>query len=150
MMAQEFMDLPVLSRVFRTIGVIPVARSGRDMAATRAALRALHDGKVLGIFPEGRIETSDELMPFQSGVALMAMKTAVPVYPAYLDGTQRGLSMLTGFLQAQRAVIAFGPAVEFDRTDTGRDGQERATDAIQQAVETLRQRAGRTRTRLVK
>jgi hypothetical protein len=47
--------------------------------------------------------------------------------------------MLSGFLQAQRARIAFGPAVEFDRADTGRDRQEQATVAIQGAVESLRQ-----------
>ncbi|MEO6436841.1 MAG: lysophospholipid acyltransferase family protein [Tepidisphaeraceae bacterium] len=141
MMAAEFMDLPVLSGMFKTIGIIPVARSGRDMAATRAAMRALHEGQILGIFPEGKIESGSELLPFQSGVALMAMKTGVPVYPAYLDGSQRGLSMLTGFLQAQRAVIAFGMAVEFDRSDPGREGQERATAAIRGAVETLRRQA---------
>ena len=140
MMAQEYLDLPVLSRVFRAVGVIPVARSGRDTAATRAALRALHHGQVLGIFPEGRIEPGDELLEFQSGVALMAMKTGVPVYPVFLDGTQRRLPMKRAFAEAQRAVIAFGPEVQFDHTDSSREGQERATAAIQGAVEGLRRR----------
>jgi 1-acyl-sn-glycerol-3-phosphate acyltransferase len=143
MMAQEFYDLPGLNWIFRTVGVIPVARSGRDTTATRAAMRALHNGQILGIFPEGRIEPTSDLLPFQSGVALMATKTGVPVYPAYLDGSQRGLPMLSGFVQAQRAVLAFGPEIRFDREDDSREGQERATAAIQQAVESLRQRARR-------
>ena len=140
MMAKEFLDLPALSWVFRTVGVIPVARSGRDTAATRAAMRALHEGRILGIFPEGRIEPADELLPFQSGVALMALKTGVPVYPAYLDGSQRGLSMLMAFVQAQRARIAFGPPVMLDGQDAGRADHDAATLAIQRAVESLRGR----------
>src|SRR2546423_79348 len=58
MMASEYYELPGLNWVFRTIGAIPVDRSGRDLAATRAALRALQRGGVLGVFPEGRIETT--------------------------------------------------------------------------------------------
>ena len=55
MMAKEFYDMPGVKWAFRLIGAIPVARSGRDATATRAAIRALHDGQILGIFPEGRI-----------------------------------------------------------------------------------------------
>ena len=139
--------MPGLSWVFRQVGVIPVARSGRDTAATRAAMRALHNGQLLGIFPEGRIEPGDELLPFQSGVALMAMKTGVSVYPVYLDGTQRRLSMLRGFLEAQRAAIAFGSAVAFNRGNDTREGQEAATAAIQHAVEALRKRVHKARRR---
>jgi hypothetical protein len=36
-------------------------------------------------------------------------------------------------------VINFGTEVNLDRTDTGRAGLERATEAIQSAVESLRQ-----------
>ncbi len=33
MMAKEYMDLPALGRIFRTLGVIPVDRGGRDTPA---------------------------------------------------------------------------------------------------------------------
>jgi len=140
MMAREYYDLPVLRTVLDQVGVIPVSRSGRDMAAMRAAMRALENGQLLGIFPEGKIEPGDELLPFQTGVALMAMKTEVPVYAACLDGTQRRLEILPAFLRRHEATIAFGPGpIEFDRHDTDREGLERATAAIEGAVEILRQ-----------
>jgi 1-acyl-sn-glycerol-3-phosphate acyltransferase len=145
MMAQEYYELPVLRSVFKVLGVIPVTRSGRDTSATRAALRALADGQLLGIFPEGRIEKTRELLPFQTGVALMAIKREVPVYPVYLDGTQRNREMLPALLQPQRATIAFGEPVEFDRTDTSREGLERATEGIRNAVDALRVRSERMR-----
>jgi 1-acyl-sn-glycerol-3-phosphate acyltransferase len=40
-----------LNWLFRLGGCIPVDRSSRDDSAFRAALQALHDGKVVGLFP---------------------------------------------------------------------------------------------------
>jgi len=144
MMAKEFYDLWYLKPVFEQLGVIPVTRSGRDTSATRAAMRALKNGQLVGLFPEGRIENSREFFPFQTGVALMAMKTGVPVYPAFLDGTQRNTSMLAALLRPQRARIIFGDEVKFDRDDHSREALEAATAAIQGAVEGLRDRMDRS------
>lgn len=141
MMAREYYEISILNFLFRNIDAIPVERSGRDMAATRAALRALADGRIVGIFPEGKIETDHELLPFQTGVALMAIKTGVPVYPAYVDGTQRGKEMLDAFLWPNRVRLSFGPAVEFDRSATSKEALESATESIRQAIWRLRANA---------
>lgn len=137
MMAREFYDMPAVKLVFKHIGAIPVSRSGRDSTATRAAIRALHEGQVLGIFPEGRIERERALMPFQTGVAMMAIKTEVPVYPACLDGTQRNKPMLQAFLESNEAQIAFGDPIELDRSSTDRDALTEGTARIQSAVQAL-------------
>jgi 1-acyl-sn-glycerol-3-phosphate acyltransferase len=115
-----------------------VERSGRDLTATRAAMRALSRGAVLGVFPEGRIETSSDLLPFQTGVALMAMKTNTPVYPAYLDGSQRGLEMVPAMIRPGIAWIAFGPPIDFDRSSTSKADLEAATQKIETSVRDLR------------
>ena len=138
MMAAEYYDLPVLRWVFRTVQAIPTLRSGRDLAAVRGALRTLKEGGILGIFPEGRIEPSDELLPLETGAVLMALRANVPIYPAYLDGTQRNRSMIESYLKPCRATIWFGPPVEFDRTDTSKEALEAATAKIQQAISALR------------
>ena len=138
MMAREYYEIPGLTWFFRTINAIPVDRSGRDLTATRAALRALGDGRVLGIFPEGKIEKTHDLIPFQTGVAMMAIKTGVPVYPAYINGTQRGMSMVRAFLTPGEATITFGPPVKFERGSTSKEALDAATRTIQQAVEKLK------------
>lgn len=138
MMAREYYEIKPLRWLFKQIQAIPVERSGRDTAATRAALRSLAEGRILGIFPEGRIETDHELLPFQTGVALMAIKTGVPVYPAYLDGTQRGKEMVEAFIHSNRVRLAFGPAVKFDRSSTSKEALADATEKIRQAVARLR------------
>jgi len=63
---------------------------------------------VLGVFPEGRIALTKQLLPLQTGVAMMAMKTGVNVYPVAIDGTQRNRSMMQACLQPQHSRIAFG------------------------------------------
>ena len=138
MMTREFYDLKYLTWLFRSIGAIRVERSGRDMAALRAAIRSLEEGRVLGIFPEGKIESTPDLLPFQTGVALIAIKTGVPIYPAYLDGTQRKKELMASLLHPQRATLTFGPAVEFDRSSTSREVLDVATEQIKQAVANLK------------
>jgi 1-acyl-sn-glycerol-3-phosphate acyltransferase len=138
MMAKEYMDLPVLGRVFKKLDVIPVERGGRETGPLRTALRRLHEGRIIGIFPEGKISTTNELLDFQTGVALMAIRAKVPVYPAYLDGTQRNKEMVQAFLQRSRSVITFGPAVIFDRSDTSKESIDAATAKIKEATNLLK------------
>lgn len=135
MMAREYYDIPCLNPIFRAISAIPVDRSGRDMTAMRNAMRALQQGKILGIFPEGKIETSTQLLPFQTGVALMAAKTGVPIFPSYIEGTQRNLSMKSAYLYRQKAQLAFGRPIRLE----SRPDLELATRSIQCSVEALRQ-----------
>jgi 1-acyl-sn-glycerol-3-phosphate acyltransferase len=136
MMAKEYGEIWGLRWFLNAIEPISVERSGRDMAATRAALRALKDGKILGLFPEGKIAKSHELLEFQTGVALLATKSGVPVYPAYLEGTQRGKGMTEAFLYPNRVTLAFGPPITLDEADD-RESLNAATDRIRTAVAAL-------------
>jgi 1-acyl-sn-glycerol-3-phosphate acyltransferase len=136
MMAREYYEMPGIKKILDTVGVIPVSRGARDTAATRAAMRALENGEILGIFPEGKIAPTRELLPFQVGVALLAMKSEAPVHPACLDGTQRGLEMMKAFLRPQRATLRFGPAMRFERSH---GAMEAVTAQIQAAVAALLQ-----------
>jgi 1-acyl-sn-glycerol-3-phosphate acyltransferase len=139
MVDEEFYDAPVASWVLRKLQSIPVPRAdGGGAGATRSALRLLERGELLGLFPEGRIEYDRALLPFQTGAALLAIKANAPVYPVYLDGTQRNTpSMLTAYVKPNRAVIAFGPPVQFDRSAVHKDALTAAAGAIQAAVQRL-------------
>lgn len=140
MMAKEYFQYKTLRWIFNSMGVILVERSGRDMAATRQAMRALGAGYVLGVFPEGRIEPSRELIPFQSGIGLLAIKTRAPVYPAYLDGTQRNREMVEAVVRPSAGCIAFGPPLDLSNLEDSREAILDATGRIQNAVNELRMR----------
>jgi 1-acyl-sn-glycerol-3-phosphate acyltransferase len=139
-MAREYYGLRSLGWLFRSIQAIAVERNGRDMAAFRMALRAISDWRTLGIFPEGKIAPGDQILPFQTGVALMAIKSKAPVYPAWIDGTMRDLEMVDAYLYPHQARLAFGGPVDFDRSDTSKEGLDAAAAKIREAVVALRDR----------
>ena len=133
MMAREYY-VPGTRWLFDVIRIIPVERSKRDIVATRAAMRALEDGQVLGIFPEGRLAEGNIIGPFQTGVAMMALKSNVDVYPASVEGTMRDRGMLEPFLFGQRARVAFGERVQLGESGFSKEAIERATGWIREAV----------------
>jgi len=132
MMAREYYDLPAMRWIFDAVGPILVDRNGRDMAATRTALQALESGYVVGVFPEGKIETSRELLPFHAGVALLAAKSGAAVYPTYLDGTQRKQEMLRSCLTSNNCTINFGDRIDF--SDLNRSDLRGRTERIRNAI----------------
>jgi 1-acyl-sn-glycerol-3-phosphate acyltransferase len=138
MMAKEYFDIKAMRPLFDNVGVISVERSGRDMAATRAALRALEKGFILGVFPEGRIAANRDLLPFQNGIGMLALKSKAPVYPIFLDGNQRGQEMVEVFWHRNQASVAFGPPVDLSGLPDSRQAIEMATERIQGAVDNLR------------
>jgi 1-acyl-sn-glycerol-3-phosphate acyltransferase len=60
---------------------IPVGRNGNDVAAVRASISVTQEGKILGVFPEGRRNRAGGLLPFEKGVAFIALRSKVPVVP---------------------------------------------------------------------
>jgi 1-acyl-sn-glycerol-3-phosphate acyltransferase len=72
----------------RAMQHIPVDRRA-GAAAFEAAVRALKDGKVVGVFPEATISTSFTVKDLKAGVARMAVQSGVPIIPAAVWGGQR-------------------------------------------------------------
>jgi 1-acyl-sn-glycerol-3-phosphate acyltransferase len=67
---------------------IPVDRTA-GAASFRAAVKALKDGEIVGVFPEATISRSFELKGFKSGAVRMAQAAGVPVLPMVIWGSQR-------------------------------------------------------------
>jgi len=87
MIAKEFWSNPLLAWFFRLAESIPVSRAGIDTAATKAAIRYVQRGDVVGLFPEGRINNTHRLLlPGRPGAALIALKARARVIPCYIEG----------------------------------------------------------------
>jgi 1-acyl-sn-glycerol-3-phosphate acyltransferase len=69
------------------IGAFPVKRDGVDTAALRTALEALDRGYILVVFPEGTRSNDGRPLPVKPGIGLLAVKSGVPVLPAFVWGT---------------------------------------------------------------
>ncbi|CCG03530.1 lysophospholipid acyltransferase family protein [Blastococcus saxobsidens] len=72
----------------RAMKHIPVDRKAGS-AAFEAAVRALKDGEVVGVFPEATISTSFTVKELKAGAARMAIDSGVPIIPAAVWGGHR-------------------------------------------------------------
>lgn len=112
LVAKEFSDPPIFGRVVRAVECIPVRRDGQDSAATRAALRHLKAGKLLGIFIEGRIARPGEVLDAKDGAAVLALHSKAIVVPAHISGTRWTPGVLAAFMTVQNTRVRYGPPID--------------------------------------
>lgn len=73
--------------IFKGMGIIPVNRRTKDKAALQTAIETLNDEKVIGIFPEGTINrTEDIIMPFKFGAVKMSRDAKTNIVPFVITG----------------------------------------------------------------
>lgn len=89
MAKEELFKKKVANWFLRRLHAIPVARGKSDLKAVKTALTVLKNGNILGIFPEGTRSETGELLPFEPGAALMALRAGVPVVPVFISGNYK-------------------------------------------------------------
>jgi len=112
LMAREYYKMPGLNWICRKMQSIPADRNGQDVGPTREALSRLRSGNLVGIFPEGRLNSSDGLLPFSPGVGWLALRAEVPIYPVYIQGPVARGSMVKPFLEPCRMKIFYGDPID--------------------------------------
>ena len=89
-MHHAIFKMPILSFVFRTAGAIPIASKRENPELQEAAFdqvsKALEQGDLVGIFPEGQITRDGELAKFRPGIERIVQRNPVPVVPMALRG----------------------------------------------------------------
>ena len=89
--------------IVRGLGCIPVNRKIHDKDALKSAKDVLSEGSVIGIFPEGTINrTNDIIMPFKIGAVKMAKDTNSKIVPFVITGKYNiiGKGIKIEFLEA--------------------------------------------------
>jgi 1-acyl-sn-glycerol-3-phosphate acyltransferase len=89
-MYYKIFQFPVASWFFKTARAIPIAGAKEDPETMQKAFdevdKALAEGEIVGIFPEGKLTTDGEIAEFKSGVEKILARRAVPVVPIALKG----------------------------------------------------------------
>jgi 1-acyl-sn-glycerol-3-phosphate acyltransferase len=89
-MDHNIFKIPVLSFIFRTGKAIPIAPEREDPAAKERAYaeiaKALREGDVVAIYPEGKLTADGKMNPFRPGFLRIIEDTPVPVIPTALRG----------------------------------------------------------------
>jgi 4a-hydroxytetrahydrobiopterin dehydratase len=115
--AREHFRLSAITHGILTwLRCVPVTRGGQDACAARTALRRLREDCVLCIFPEGNLSgvARNHLRPGRAGVALLALRSRVPVFPVYIAGGPRTIKLLRSWLfpSPEPVQVVYGPRVD--------------------------------------
>ncbi len=122
---------PFLGWMGRLSGVIRIS-SAAPLSGIREAVKAAARGELVGIFPEGGISRTGQLMAFGRAYALVARRAKVPVVPAAIDGLWGSIFSFAGSkylwksprLMPTPVCVAFGEPI----------APERAGSATRQAI----------------
>lgn len=89
-MHHSFLKIPLTRRIFKDAGVIPIAgvRENRHtlVEAFERISRALEDGEIICIFPEGKLTSDGSIGAFKAGIERIIQRNPVPVIPMALSG----------------------------------------------------------------
>lgn len=87
MAKKELFESKFTNFFFRSMGCIPVNRSIHDKDAKNEAVEVLKNNEVLGIFPEGTVNKTNEIvLPFKYGAVSFAKKTNAYIVPFAITG----------------------------------------------------------------
>ena len=111
-------ESPGLGAFMRGVHVIPLQRGEHDVGAIREAVRRLHRGEAIAIFPEGGRQFSGALGTAKRGVGLLAETGRAPIVPAVIDGTFEALPPHTRRLHRTKIRVAFGPQIPYTTSPT--------------------------------
>ena len=92
MAKKEVFDHRVSGPLMRGMKHVPVDRFGRARDSIDAAVAAMKQGQVIGMFPEATISRSFMPREGKSGAARMAMEACAPLVPGAVWGSQRILT----------------------------------------------------------
>lgn len=137
----EIFKTPVLGWVARQCGQIPVLRNTSDAKQSLVfARKALEDGKMVAVYPEGTITKDPDGWPMTArrGAAHLALTTGVPVVPVGqigAEGVLGGPTISWGklFSLRRRPVhVLGGDPVDLDRFRT--DGKDPSSETLDLAT----------------
>jgi 1-acyl-sn-glycerol-3-phosphate acyltransferase len=126
---------------YQSVGGLPITHKERG-AVILAALRVLQMGNPLGIFPEGKTNHGQVLLPGKSGVARLAIWSGAPVIPVGIKGV-RGINpfrAIWSFFTSRKIEIIFGQSFRFPVQPIGEMDQAKlstATDSIMAKIAIL-------------
>lgn len=99
--------------LFKLLHCICVKEEGSNISALKGGIEVLKKNGVLGIFPEGGVSEEGRLQEGNPGIGFLAIKSGVPVIPAYISGTYEALPKGAKIPKISRIKIIFGKPMTF-------------------------------------
>lgn len=123
------------------LATVPISRDRGDLAALKKSLKVLKDGGCLGVFPEGTRTGDGGLQTAKGGIGFLIAKSAVPIVPAYVDGSFRAYPRGAKFIKPVKIRVYYGPPIqpsEIAALGEGRDSYEKAAALVMARIAAIR------------
>lgn len=125
----ELFRIPLLGRLIKALGAIPLERQRGDVGAIKKSIALLEEGKVVGIYPQGHRYpgvSPSETEP-KSGVGLIALRTQATVLPVCIQTKKFKIRIF------RRVHVTIGKPInyaELGATEIGRAEYDKAARVI--------------------
>ncbi len=129
LMAKEYYQIPGVHWIGKTMQSIPVDRSVHDAKPVMKALRILKENNLVGVFPEGGINKENGIKEANPGIAFLALRAKVPVYPVFVKNSPQAKSMVGCFCKPERVEIIYGDPIDLSAYEGKRKNQELLREA---------------------
>ena len=113
----ELFKIPLLGGLIRLLGAYPVERGSADVSSLRTTVNLLHDGKCVGMFPQGtrRPGVDPATTPVKSGVGIITVRGGVQILPVYIKTKKfragvfcRKNIIIGGIIRGRKTIIPGG------------------------------------------
>ena len=95
---KELFDIKPLAYILKKLNVIPINREKPDISTIKNILKAIKDGYVLGIFPEGTRIKEPGFGKAKAGLSLFAIKGKAQVVPISIISNYKLFNRVTIFI----------------------------------------------------
>ena len=112
---KEHFDKPVKAAWHTYGGAIPVDRQAGGKEGLKWGIKALKQGKIIAIHPEGTRTLTGKLQKAKTGTVRLALAAKVPVVPVGLIGTFDILPKGKYIPKLKRATVNIGKPIYFDK-----------------------------------
>jgi 1-acyl-sn-glycerol-3-phosphate acyltransferase len=131
--------IPVLAQLIRALGSVPVNQENKNSGASllRDVMGFIKNGFSVLIFPEGERSPDGKLLPFEGGVALIALKTNTPIVPVWIDGTYEAYPITAKFPKPRHVALTFGDPIRPDELPEGLSEKERRQALLDELKQSL-------------
>ena len=104
----ELFKHPLVGWWLKKLWAFPVKRGEADFGALKEALKCLKKGQPVLVFPEGTRRMDNTPMKPQPGSGFLAMKSAVPVVPVYIHGSDRAMPPGSKGFKRSHITVTYG------------------------------------------
>ena len=121
---EELFENKFIAWLGRTFDVIAIKRESADIEAMKLSFKALKQGKLLGIFPEGTRNGMAKGVKVHNGAALISLKTGAPIIPVGIQGN---------FKPFKKVKLIYGKPMDFSEYASQKNNKE-VLDSITKQV----------------